>query len=487
MISCLGKRDYGTWALVGSFVGYYGLLRLSVGSGIMRYIPFYAGRNDQKAASELISTGLAMFLGVGLVIFLLSMVIAEPITRFYEGGPKLATLVRLTGLAAAIECPMRIFDAGLRAQERWVSANSITIITSVTSALAIVGCLYLGYGLVVMGYVVLVVTIVSMVLVTVVFVKLCPMIHLRPSMVTFSRLRELVLFGLLTTIITLAYSLSLQSHRLIIGKLVSLEAVAIYAVATSLVERVRSIVWAPLQVSWPRFALLDGQNNHQEVNRLFLRTTRFTSILASGIILLVMVVGPPFIHLWVGEGFEAAYQVLIILAIGCLIESSLYVSDSLMSATGHQRARALLASVEGILGITLSILLCYKMGLAGVAIGFTISVALIRGLVCPWYVCHLLKINVPRYYAECLLRPWVIMGFLAFLAYGTGISEHINDWFFLIISVIVISCLYTLCVFAAAMNRQERRTMLNIIRQLFTRMLVLINVRRGNYVKEVNK
>jgi O-antigen/teichoic acid export membrane protein len=448
----------------------------------MRYVPFYVGRNDQKAASEIVSTGLAMYLGVGLVIFLFSMVMAEPIARFYEGGPKLATLVRLTGLAAAIECPMRIFDAGLRAQERWISANSIGIIAAVVNALAIVGCLYLGYGIVAMGYVVLVETAISMVLVTVFFVKLCPMIHLRPSMVKSSCLRELVLFGLLTTIITLAYSLSLQSHRLIIGKLVSLEAVAVYTVAAALVERIRNIVWAPLQVSWPRFALLDGQNNHQEVSRLFHRTTRFTSILTSGIIMLVLVAGPSFIRLWVGQGFEAAYQVLIILAIGCLVESSLYVNDSLLGSTGHQAARALFAGIEGIIGVTLSILLGYRMGLPGVAIGFTVAVTLIRGLVCPWYVCHLLKISVLRYYAGNLLRPWAIMGVLAFLAHSIRVSAYINNWASWIISVIAIGCLYTLCAFVIAINREEKKKVIRIIRQLFTRMLVLIDVRRGNHL-----
>lgn len=478
VISCLGKRDYGTWALAGSFVGYYGLLHLGVGSAIMRYMPFYVGRNDQKAASEIVSTGLAMFFGVGLVIFSLSMLIAEPIARFYEGGPKLATLVRLTGLAAAVECPALIFGAGLRAQERWVSANSVQIVTGVMQALGLAGCIYLGYGLIGMGYVTLATTAFSLILMTVIFIKLSPTIHIGVSMVTLSRLRELFLFGLLIAITTLAYSLCLQSHRLIIGKLVSLEAVAVYTVAAVFVERVRRIVWAPLQVSWTRFALLDGQNNHQEVNNLFRRTTRFTGILSSGLILLVLVAGPSFIQLWVGEGFEAAYRVLIILAIGCLIESSLYVNDSLMGATGHQAARALFASIEGAIGFTLSILLGRKMGLLGVAIGFTVAVVLIRGLVCPWYVCHLLKIRVLRYYAGCLLRPWVIMGFLAILAHSIRITGLMNDWASWIISVIAIGCLYSLCTFAIAINSEEKKKVLSTIRELLTRIRILTGVQQ---------
>lgn len=472
LIHKLGKTDFGTWALVWSFVGYYGILRLGVGSGIMRYVPFYMGRNDHKAASQTISSGLAMFLTAGFVILVVSFLMARPIAHFYKAGPTLAALVCLTGLAAAIECPTRILDAALKAREKWLVVNSAAIATALLHAVGLAGCLYLGYGLVAMGYIVLAETILSLVLISTIFTKLCPTIRLRPSMVALPRVRELLSFGMLTTIATVACSSALQTHRLIIGKLVSLEAVGIYAVAAVLIDRVRNIVWAPLQVSWPRFALLDGQNNHQEVSQLFRRLTRYSNLLASGIILLVLVAGPPFISLWVGEGFDAAHPVLLILGIGCLVETSLYATSLLLGSTGHQGAQALFAAVEGILGVTLSILLGRRMGLPGVAIGYTFAVTLIRGLVCPWYVCHLQRISVPRYYAECLLRPWVITGFLAILAYGTGISEHINDWFFWIISVIAIGGLYALCAFVIALNLEEKKQVLSIVRELATRIFI---------------
>jgi len=476
LISQLGKKGYGIWALVGSFIGYFGLLRLGVGSGIMRYVPFYIGRNDHKAASEIINTGLSMFLLAGLVIFSVSMLLAEPIARFYKAGPELAALVRILGLAAAIECPMRIFGAGLRAQEKWVAANFADIVGGVMQALGLAGCIYLGYGLVEMGYVTLATTAFSLILMTVIFIKLSPAIHLQVSMVRLSHVPELTVFGLFTTVITLAYSLSLQSHKLIIGKLISLEAVAVYAVAAPLVDRVRRIVWAPFQVAWPRFALLDGENNHREVSSLFYKATRYSNILSSGTILLILVAGPSFIRLWVGEGFEAAYPVLTILGIGCLIETSLYANSSLLGGTGRQGTQALFAGIEGVLGLTLSILLGMKMGLAGVALGFTVSVILIRGLVATWYACRILHISILQYFAKCVLRPWLIMSLLAILTHQAGILEHIDSWSSFAILAITIGCLYTLLAFVIAMNDEEKKTMLHIMRKLFRRIRILTGV-----------
>lgn len=464
LISKLGKEGFGIWSLVWSLVGYYGLLRMGVGSGIMRYLPFYEGRGDYRAASEVVSTGLAIFCGVGMVIFLSSFFLAWPIANFYKGGAILATLVILTGLSAALDCPKMIFDAGLRAQEKWIVANSLGITNSLVHGVGLAGVLYLGYGLVQMGYVVLAEIVFSLVLITVIFIILSKKIDLKPSMVKRGRIRELVSFGILTTIVTLGYSLSLQTHRLIIGKIISLEAVGVYAVAASLVERVRSFVWAPLQVSWPRFALLDGQGNREELNNLFFRLTRYSAFLSSGAILIVLVSGPPFIALWVGEGFEAAQKVLLILGVGCLIETSLVITTSLLGSTGHQGAQAVFAAAEGTLGITLSILMGRTMGLSGVVIGYSIAIILIRGFICPRYVCRLLNISVAKYYKNCLVRPWIIMGVLAGLGHGLGLVGYITNWFSWIVFTVVASCVYSITTWFFAVNQKEKAEILGIIK-----------------------
>jgi O-antigen/teichoic acid export membrane protein len=361
----LGKKNYGMWALVGSFLGYYGLLRLGIGAGLMRYVPFYLGKGDHKSASEIVSTGIGIFVLVGIFILAVSFLAAEAIARFYNGGPELAALVRLLGSAAAIECPMRILGGTVRAHERWIEANLVTITTVLAKALSLAACVFFGYGLVQMGYAVLGVTIFALILTTIIYVKLCPLIRLRVSLVKVSQLRHLVSFGFLTVIATLAYSLCLDGHKLIIGKLISLEAVAIYAVVAVLMVNARAVVVTPNRVFWPRFALLDGEGNHREMNRLLFRGTQYNTILASGVILLVIIAGPSFIRLWMGEGFEAIYPILFILAVGYLIETSLVINASFLGGTGRQGAQAIFAAVEGLLGFGLSILFGWKMGFVG--------------------------------------------------------------------------------------------------------------------------
>lgn len=463
LIAHLGKGNYGIWVLVGSLLGYYGLLRLGVGAGIMRYVPFYIGRDDSRPTSEIVSTGMAIFLLVGLVIFAVSMLAAEPIARFYKSGPELASLVRILGIAAAFGCPMYILDACIRSHEHWVAANFVTIASAVARALGLAGCVYFGYGLVEMGYVVLVVTAFSMALMCVVFVQSCPGIYLRPSLVKLSSARILLSFGILTTVVGLVYSLTLQGHSLIIGKVISLEAVAIYAVAAILIRNVRGVLIAPARVFWPRFAYLDGRNHSAEIASLFLRGTRFTAIFASGIMFITFVLGPSFIGLWIEGDFRAAYPVLLLLAAGYLIECSQAIMGPFLGGTGRQRVHAIFAAVEGVIGIGLSIFLTWQLGLVGAPIGFLIGIVLIRGLICPWYVCRLLNIRTMQYYVNCLLRPWLILATLTVAAYGLGVSEFVNGWLALISGAIMAGIVYLLCTYLLVLKPGEKRNLKNYI------------------------
>jgi len=466
LLSQLGERDYGVWVLVNSLVGYYGLLRMGVDTSIMRFLPFYAGKHDQRAATEVVNTALGMFSFVGVAILLLSMVAAGPISRFYGGGRQLGLLVLLMGVVGALECPYRVVDAALRAEERWRSANLIAVTTAILRAGAIVACAWLGYRLIGMGYATTVVTLVTLALATGVFLKVSTSIRLGFSMFSWCRLPEMLSFGALTTVTTLVYGLVFQGHRLIIGKLVSFEAVAVYTVAAILVDRLRQAVWAPFQVSWPRFALLHGEQNHGELSRLFERGTRYCCQLSSFLVLLVMLFGPPFIRLWVGDGFETAERVLIILCIGVLVESSFYMNCSFLGGTGRQHAQALFALAEGALGLGLSLWLGWRDGMTGVAWGYTISVTLARGVVSTLYVCRLLHIHPAKHLYRSFLLPWLFVGAIVCLGYALRVPARIQDWY----SLIAVSTLSIAGVAAGmymfVMKTEERVRVLGWMRRL---------------------
>lgn len=156
IISHLGKAGYGIWILISSIIGYYGVLDIGVTSAITRYVARYAGQKDYKALNETISTSLAMFCIVGLVVAGASFVVAGPLSNFFNIPvvliEKFRQVVVLLGLAAGLGFLGDLFGAIIRAHERFVAANCVTIITTLMRVGLVVFFLSRGMGLVGVAY-----------------------------------------------------------------------------------------------------------------------------------------------------------------------------------------------------------------------------------------------------------------------------------------------------------------------------------------------
>jgi len=359
-----------------------------------------------------------------------------------------------------------VLDASLRAQERWGSANLVGVVTILLRTGVTMGCLWLGYQLVGMGYATIIVTLATLMLAAIVFRKVSRGIRLGLSMFSWSHLREMLSFGLLTTVTTLAYSLTLPGHRLIIGKLVSLEAVAVYTVAATLIERLRQAVWSPFQVSWPRFALLHGEQDHQGLCSLFERGTRYCSQLSSFLVLMTALFGPPFIRLWVGPGFEEAERILLIMCLGVLVESCAFLSGSFLGGTGRQHAQSAFALVEGTLGLGLSLGLGWRRGMTGVAWGYTIAVIVVRGMAMTFYVCRLLHLNPVTYLGRAFMGSWFFAGAVVCLGYALHLPTRIHSWPSLMAASAVGLVATAAGMYVFVMTTEEREKALYWIRRL---------------------
>src|SRR5215472_14291131 len=76
VIHRLGDRMYGLWVLVGTFIGYYGLLDLGLGNAITRYVARALGKGDREECGTVFSTALQLYICLGVVVVALSAVFA---------------------------------------------------------------------------------------------------------------------------------------------------------------------------------------------------------------------------------------------------------------------------------------------------------------------------------------------------------------------------------------------------------------------------
>lgn len=458
IFSHLGEERFGMWILASSIVGYFGLLRLALGQSVFRHVPLFRGKGDQNKVNAIVSTGMAFYMGVGLLIIIVCFLFANLIADFFQGGRELAALIRIVGLAVALECPSRIFDASIRGHEGFVLVNATDVIGSIVRAIALLGCIYMGYGLVSMGWVLVIVTVIVLAAKGAIFKSYCKGVRLYMGQISLTTLKLLLLYALAIMIESGGHLLTVQSPKLIIGKMVSLKAVGFFGVAYLLISYYARAITALSSVFMPRFSFLAGQSDNKEILRLFLRGSRYVAIIAGAVALLLWVVGPSFLRLWIkNDNISQVFPALVIIAAGALVWLSNRLSMELLYSLGKQTKLAVFSIIEGISVIGLSIALSYKYGITGVAIGASAPLILVRGVVQTIYVCRLLKVGFWKYYADDFFKSWIIAVTLAVSSYWLGLTNLTKNWPSLFLTSTLLLLTYGSSVYLFALGRAEKQ------------------------------
>ncbi|MDD5458151.1 MAG: oligosaccharide flippase family protein [Phycisphaerae bacterium] len=429
IFSHLGATGFGAWMLVSSLIGYFGLLRLGVGTGVLRYVPMYRGQKDNGKIEEVIGAAMAFYIVVGAVIFLVSYFFAGTIADFFKGGSEFQSLVKFVGLAAAIECPTLIYDTAIRGFERYVLANTLVILGSVIRAAGLIICMKLSYGLAAMGATLAIVATLYLIIEAVAFRFYCAGVRVIVTKADMAVLKMLLAYGFIAMIESGAALLSFESPKMIVGKVMSLDTVGFFSMAIMLVAYYKRFVFSVTQVFMPRFSFLSGRKDGNSIRSLFLISSRYVTIIAGTLALLMWVVGPAFLRLWFHtDAVSQVSGVLAVLTGGMLVFVSHRISIDLLYGLGFVKRIAAFALLEGALVLLFSIFLAYRYGMTGVAIGVAIPLILVRGVVQTFYVCRLMEIGFFSYYLKCFLRPWLIVALLAVGGYIIGIEGSIGSW-----------------------------------------------------------
>ena len=279
IVKHLGTRQYGMWILVSSIVGYFGLLQLGIGTGVLRYVPLYRGKSDYKQVSEAVSTALIIYTGIGLLIFSICFFFADSISCFFDGDLYFSHLVRVIGIAAALQCPARIFDTAVRAYEQYLYINIAAVIGAIIRGAGLLLCILFSCSIVIMGWVLVGVALFSLIINIFVFRKCCHGAKVGLSYFSTLQLKSLLAFGLVVTFTAWADVLNYEIPKQAVGIMLSLEMVGMFGIACLLISYFRRVIYAVSKVFMPRFSYLHGNNSSGEIEHLFLRASKYLVII----------------------------------------------------------------------------------------------------------------------------------------------------------------------------------------------------------------
>ena len=402
LINNLGKDNYGIWALLGSIVGVYGLLELGVSSAVMRYVAYYLGREDHDSLNATFNTALVLFCGVGALCVVLAFLLVRPLSVFFAVPDSdfinFQHSLWFLGLAAAIGFPSNVLRTVVLSHEQFVPCNIVRITAELLRPCLCVALIKLGYGLQGIAFATLTITLISLFGHIVSYRLFCPFTTLRPDLANWISIRQLLVYGLPAAVVTLGAILQVRLDNVVIGKWLNMSSVTDYAVGAMLVNLLARTLGTASSVLDPRLSHLAGAEDRETILKLYLRSLGLLTSLAFSIGVALILVGEPFILLWLGKGYEKSYWVLVLLVAARMTHASQYPTMSLIFALNRHRIYAGIVLVEGMANLGLSVLFVRWWGIVGVAMGTMIPMVLCKMFVLPLYAKTQAHVSARRLY-----------------------------------------------------------------------------------------
>lgn len=414
MIGILGDDRYGFWVLLMSIVGHYSLLDFGLSFSISRFFAGAIGKRDNAELSTLLSTSLSILLKIGLLalgITLLGIAIVPVFDLDAETAALTRWIILLYGIFLSVGFPVRVFRSLLKSHLRYDLLVMASTIQIVLANVLIYHFLIRGHGILALAVINVCAGFLEYVLVVFAAARTsCRGLNLTRAAVDPKRQGEILRYSLISFITQLGNDLRSRVDPIIIGSMVSLSAVTLYAVGTRFPVYLTDVIGAVLGGQLLAvFSQSQGKTNSaEESTGQFLMATRLSTVIALFCGASLIFYGRDFIGRWMGDGYEASYHILAILMVPYIFSLMQYPSLSFIYSLARHRFLAVTAIVGGVANLILSFILVQFYGIYGVVWATFVEMLAVYLIVFPAIICRVGAIGLRDYYGKTLAHPLVI-------------------------------------------------------------------------------
>lgn len=397
----LGAEGYGIWVLVASFALYMELFELGFGKVAPKEVAGAAAVGDQPRLRASIATAFWILAALGAVALLVALVVAAVFPTLFDIDPGLQKaaqiLVVLILADLAISIPFDTFGGVLMGLQRFDLLNWTLVIVALGQAIAWTLVIVFGGGLVWLGIVTVALSLAGQFARYILARGIVPSMSLSPRRVDRSLLRPFTGLSVWFAVLDIAAIVLLRLDVLVVGLAVGVAAAGIYAVGQRLTLALDLLVVPVNKAFFPHSAHLSAGADLAGLRESLMLGTRVSLAVAAPIALALALLAGTILNVWVGEGFDEAATVIVLLAAATTVTALTRTGLMMLQGTGRLRVPAMITGGEAVVNLALSLVLVATMGLAGVALGTLIAAVVVNlGVFYP-YVCRSFGVPVASF------------------------------------------------------------------------------------------
>ncbi|MDD3013886.1 MAG: oligosaccharide flippase family protein, partial [Candidatus Gastranaerophilales bacterium] len=459
MIKILGDYKYGVWILVTIMVNYMGFTELGVTSAIQRNLAVAIGDKNREEFNRIFSNGLFLNFII-LILVLIITYISVLVINFihFKEYHLISLLITIMGINLALTFPFKSFLSVIAANIRFEIISGIMLSQLVITSLLTVALLLNGYGLIGLAVSTLMVTLFTNCLYVYFAKKIYDFSLFNMKLINKSTLKKLLIYSGKTFLGQIADIIRFKMDEVVTGALISVNMVTTYSIANKLNGAANGFTMSFLGVLNPFFSKYVNIKSDHEKAELFFLVSKIVIAISFLTFFGFLILGKPFIKIWMGEHYIKAYYPLIILALGYFIAFMQSVGINYMYSTNTHQYLAYMSLGEGIINLIFSLIFVmhFKLGIIGVALGTLVPLSVTKTYIQPMIVSKLLNINPLKYYLFFAKNSSI--GFALYLITGFVIVQlNIDNYIKIVIAAFILGLLAVLHLFFM-LDRQEKLT-----------------------------
>ncbi|MFZ5801424.1 MAG: polysaccharide biosynthesis C-terminal domain-containing protein [Candidatus Omnitrophota bacterium] len=377
IIRYLGLEVFSLWVVIGTLTGYFGLFDLGIANAFIKYICEHFTRRQMDTVSEIVSTGTFFYALFALVTVAVSFAAIDFILTIFKIPLYLRLEARWVFLVSiclfALGNIVSVFEAVPAALQRFDILSKITIVLSVVTAAGTIYFLKAGFGLRGLVFNNAVVLGVRTGLNLAVAYRLLPGLKLSPFLFSRQMFLKLFKFGYKLQVARWSSMLSIHFDKLLICYFLSMGLVTYYQLGSNIVLTAVSLSLLLIPALLPAFAEIQAKGEREKLAEGYLRGTRYISLVAIPLFIFIIITADRIVAFWMGKGFELSVVIIRVLAPGWLLAVLCGVGGAVLQAEGKPEIEMRTSLLVAVLNVPISILLIYRFGFMGVALGTTLS------------------------------------------------------------------------------------------------------------------
>ncbi|MCX7927274.1 MAG: oligosaccharide flippase family protein [Candidatus Omnitrophica bacterium] len=477
IIRNLGDEMYGLWVLVGSFLGYYGLLDFGLNFAVKRYISRAVGANEKEEVNTTINTSLAMFVLIGIVsiLFTLALIYFAPlvIKNITEISLFRITLLIL-GINVAIAFPCSIFEGILTGNMRYDIVSLVDLIKLIFRTTSTVLVLKLGGGIIALAIIGLTTEVGGYLLNFIFIKKLYKDILFSLKFFKRQKIWQLLKYSFFTFVSKIADQIRFNIDNLVIVITIGLNQITIYSIGFRLAQYFLDFIESALGMTFPLFSQYEGAQDYDSIRKNYVFLTKISCYLAIYVGSLLILFGKAFIERWVGKEYIGAYGVLVILLVAFMLDVMQPCRGILYGLSKH-RYYAFFNCIEAIVNFILSIILVKKLGIYGVALGTAIPLIINKTFIQPTYLCRVINLSFKNLYMNTIL-PIAIFSISGLYIFWFIIKEWITPNYVVIVFwVTVETIIFLFIILTFGLSNLEKESLIKRIPKKIIKKFLLTN------------